>query len=1375
MSGNKTNTPDLSLVLQQLSSAIASMSKSQDSGKQDSKLTETFVFGQVSKYDGNNVKAWINTVRSAFEACGKGDYLKREISPQEPEYIEYCRYYGLIIFTFNPNTIELVQHCKTVFQVWSYMIRFEKDTFATSVRKFTTLLKTTYNGGTLRKWSELLTARFEDLESEWVSLNESTRCVLIISLLPRPSFDRLADRLTSRDKITMKDIINAFVEEDEKNKSSSLSTKRQDSESIIKQAAKAAVQKKSFHKSSKPSSSNRSELKCTYCHRNGHSVDQCHTKFWDDGHKSKNVPQTNRPGTSATNTNTNSANRQARSVVLKCTNRLPNGNSWIIDSGCTSHATNDDSNLIHPVQKSAVFEAAGGSPIISEKMGGTIINLNNGHKLQLSNVAFGNFNSNLLSVQKLFEDGYSIIFDGESENPTVTIRKGDFVTEASRNDDGLWVLINQPVHKMFNLWHHRLGHPGKTILDRVHFNHPEVDNKLGNCHECCQNKSIASSHKLPMIYKDVGVFEFLHIDLWESPTLSVSGCKYGMLIVDHFSRFCFGIPLKSKSDAAEAIIDFINYRQRRHKRVVRFIRTDCGREFVNSTLDDFCLENGIEHETTVGYAPEQNGIVERMNRTVFGTVRTLLNSANVPHYYWAETMITAICLINIWIRDDGLSPYEKFFDKKPTYNHLRTFGCVAYGHIPKGKRVTKLDPTSKRLLFLGYTKSPAMYRLLDPTDHEVYIMHDVKFVENEMYFSSDSTNQSSYHHSSDSSSSTGESLSSALVHFNSITSDNETNTSTQQSDNILDSSDNNDISVLPSTSSQSSFFPSSSSTSIMSPSSSPSSSSTLIDQHDSDYNPDDDFSDTRSSLSFDNDEQPVQRQLSRENRGVPPIRFGFKCVNSHVIPATYAEALGMPDADKWREAIHAEIDQLQKYKVFAKVPHDDSIRPIPTKWIFTRKRTGKYKARLVACGYRQQLGVDYNDTASPTPDRSLTNIVLSWAKTCRYKVRQLDVRTAFLNAPLDEPVYVRPPPGFGGSGLLKLEKALYGLKQSPLQWYRTIANHLQSIGFVRCTTDRCLFKRNDTILLLYVDDIIVTGKSESDIDSLIDELDIKFEITDLGNVNDYLGISIVEFHDRFELSQSKYISKVLEEFNMTNCHSAKVPMSSLYEYDDNEPVDNSLPVQKLIGCLLYIANRTRPDICFAVNWLSRYMSKPTGSLFKACKQILRYLAGTIDSTLVCGELSCDLELYTDSSFGQGTTRHSTSGIFVKCGNSSLFWRSMKQRKISVSSCEAESKALLDGYKTIIPILEIFEFIGFHVFLKFKCDNQSTIHIFKGGQMKKSRSFDIEIKKLVEIFEQTKYTIEYVETAWQLADMLTKPLSFVSFKNLLNHFNIMTNV
>ena len=222
------------------------------------------------------------------------------------------------------------------------------------------------------------------------------------------------------------------------------------------------------------------------------------------------------------------------------------------------------------------------------------------------------------------------------------------------------------------------------------------------------------------------------------------------------------------------------------------------------------------------------------------------------------------------------------------------------------------------------------------------------------------------------------------------------------------------------------------------------------------------------------------------------------------------------------------------------------------------------------------------------------------------------IRTAFLNASLNEPVYVHPPPGFEGGGLLKLEKALYGLKQSPLEWYRTISDHLIEIGFTKCISERCLFKRDNIVLLLYVDDIIVTGPNESEIDNLINELDRRFEITDLGNVGDYLGISITEFQDHFELSQSAYIKKILDEFNMSDCKGCLSPMTTLYEIVDGEEIDNSLPVQKLIGSLLYVANRTRPDICFAVNWLSRFMSKPTASLFRACKCVLRYLSRTIN-------------------------------------------------------------------------------------------------------------------------------------------------------------------
>ena len=119
MSNNKTKDADLAMVLDRLSQVIATLASSRTSTETDSKTTETFVFGQVSKYNGENVKAWINTVRSAFKACGKAHFLDHEIQPADPEYGEYCRFYGLMILTFTHNTIELIQHCKTVFAIWS--------------------------------------------------------------------------------------------------------------------------------------------------------------------------------------------------------------------------------------------------------------------------------------------------------------------------------------------------------------------------------------------------------------------------------------------------------------------------------------------------------------------------------------------------------------------------------------------------------------------------------------------------------------------------------------------------------------------------------------------------------------------------------------------------------------------------------------------------------------------------------------------------------------------------------------------------------------------------------------------------------------------------------------------------------------------------------------------------------------------------------------------------------------------------------------------------------------------------------------------------------------------------------------------------------
>mgnify|MGYP002712310054 CR=1 FL=1 len=711
------------------------------------------------------------------------------------------------------------------------------------------------------------------------------------------------------------------------------------------------------------------------------------------------------------------------------------------------------------------------------------------------------------------------------------------------------------------------------------------------------------------------------------------------------------------------MIKFILNRETRYKKKIRFIRTDNGTEFVNNMLETFCENNGIQHQKTNSYSPQQNGIVERNNRTIFETVRTLLNSANVPHEYWAETMVTAIYLINVWIKGDGISSYEKFFGRKPSYNHLKTFGCVAYYHQPKHLR-NKLEETSVKMMFIGYTNSTVNYRLLDPENLTVITTNDVRFDESELYF-------------------------------------------TESSDNrfIVQTAD----------------------------------SSTDIE-------------------SDDIEERVHDIQTSN--------LFGYSCINSSIIPTSYENALKMSDVEQWKEAIQKEVDQLQKYGVFERIPVDESRKIIKTKWIFTKKRSGIYKARLVACGYSQEFGYDYFQTASPTPDRSLTNIVLSYAKTFNHKVRQLDVRTAFLNAELDEPVYVETPPGFGSKGHLQLKKALYGLKQSPLQWYKTISSYLMAIGFKRSVTDRCLFKLDESLLLLYVDDMIITGPDESKLTQIVEKLEKRFEITDLGQVHDYLGLRITETETSFDLCQSVYIRKLLKEFNMEDCKVTNVPMSNLYQHNNEEEINESLPIQKLLGSLIYIANRTRPDICFAVNWLSRFIKKPTNSLWLAAKQILRFLAGTVDQKLVLGCLDSQIELFTDASFGQGETRHSTSGLLIRSGKSLLFWRSIKQNKISTSSCESESRAILDGYNSVVFIKEVMDFIGFRTTVKVKCDNKSANYIFSGSTMKKSKHFDLEIKKIIEVFsEDPDYGIEYVETSLQLADILTKPLMKISFERI----------
>ena len=960
---------------------------------------ENYVLSQIVKYDGKNLKHWLTSVKSAFRSCGYSHFLESELDENHPDYAIYQNCLGTISLTFIPEKFEVIEHCKSVFQVWSHMAKVEKDTYATAVRKFTELINCSYKGGSLRTWLETIIAKFESIESEWCKYTDKHRCVIVMCMLRSNSkFEQLADRIMMNQNGTMNDIMNEFIEYDEKIKSQSISSNFGLNEKTAKEKKKS-----------------KNGLKCSYCHKIGHKIEDC----WE---KQKCTPSssTTNEKSSSTSQKSNSKNQKkvAKTLILKSVEK--SSNIWILDSGCTSHTTVNENLLIDPKDKQVEFELASKDTVTSKKIGNVIIQPKPDCKLLLKDVAYGEFSSNLISVRKLTEDGFKIIF----EDNVAYISKNDISFTAKTDENNLWIINSQPKNFVLNLWHKRLAHCGQNVLKRIKNDVPAINLKYETCEDCMMNKSISIPHHTPMIYNNVKPFEMLHVDLLEAPVPSVQGSKYGMLIVDHYSRFTFGIPIVSKSDAASNLIEFIKFHQKKFKREVKTIRTDRGKEFINNELKTFCEENGITHETTVGYSPQQNGIVERMNRTVFDTVRLLLNSSNAPHKLWAETMCTSIYVINTWIREDGKSPYEKFHNKKPCYDHLKTFGCEAFYHQPKPKR-SKFDKTSVKLMFIGYTKSVSNFRLYNPVTDEVVITNDVKFNENKMYFNWFKTSRKTFDENS-------QSISSSIINMDDSNEDSEI-----ESEDEEQFQRNEDTESVFSDSE--SITSSSSSNTI-----NQSSSSTSRSYRDANYIPNEDEIESEDSLTLNenDDNEIIPRRSTRENRGVPPTRFGFKCVNTYNIPSTYDEAIKSAESNEWKQAIDKEIKQLVKYKVFEKVSHDQSRKVIPTKWIFTRKRDGTYKARLVACGYSQKFGIDYNEICSPTPDSSLTNIILSYAKTFNFKTRQLDVRTAFLNANLSEDLYVKTPPGFGNDGHLKLKKALYGLKQSPLMWYNTISSYL---------------------------------------------------------------------------------------------------------------------------------------------------------------------------------------------------------------------------------------------------------------------------------------------------------------------------------------------
>ncbi|WVZ49529.1 hypothetical protein U9M48_000877 [Paspalum notatum var. saurae] len=410
-------------------------------------------------------------------------------------------------------------------------------------------------------------------------------------------------------------------------------------------------------------------------------------------------------------------------------------------------------------------------------------------------------------------------------------------------------------------------------------------------------------------------------------------------------------------------------------------------------------------------------------------------------------------------------------------------------------------------------------------------------------------------------------------------------------------------------------------------------------------------------------------------------------------------------------------------------------------------------------------------------------IGLKWV----FKVHHMDVKSAFLNGDLSEEVYVQQPPGFvekySGSRVLRLSKALYGLRQAPRAWNARLDKELLGLGFVRNPFEHAVYRRgsDQEILLVgvYVDDLIITGPSSREIDVFKEQMKESFSMSDLGLLSYYLGIEVCQTEGSITVCQSAYARKILENAGMGECNMCHTSMESglkLSKKEDGEPVD-ATRYRSMIGSLRYLVN-SRPDLAYSVGIVSRYMENPKSRHWAAVKQLLRYVAGTINYGCRFKRQSaaeCRLVGFSDSDHaGDVNDRKSTGGYVFFFGTSLISWASQKQRVVALSSCEAEYIASATAACQAIWLSRVLtELTGRETpMVKLLVDNKSAIALSRNPvHHDRSKHIDTRFHFIRECVDEGKIDVRHVGTEEQLADILTKALGKVRFVELRQQLGV----
>ncbi|SGY38681.1 BQ5605_C003g02060 [Microbotryum silenes-dioicae] len=1037
--------------------------------------------------------------------------------------------------------------------------------------------------------------------------------------------------------------------------------------------------------------------------------------------------------------------------VANRVSQVNQGEIWILDTGASQHYVGDASLLSNRQSGNLKVQTASGQVVHCDTYGMVRFKLKSGASLSLANVYhLPGAPVNLISTRALFKSGAKCGWEDGKDVMTITYQGVILAKTLSGTgyaldftrivEDQAHVATRATVGAPLMEWHRRYGHvPVSSIMELVKSGAVEglvlTDEKVHDCEPCISSKSRASKFsELATQVTDVLQRVFMDIGFVAEDQVDFQGRKAYLAIVDQYSTAKWTFPLKTKS-AEEVTRVWIAFRQGVEKmtgRKIKRVRTDNGTEFTNKLIGADFQSQGILHETSAPYTPQQNGTVERFNGSLMAIVRAVLAASKLSWKYWSYVLAYATFVANriLHAKLEGKTAHEVFYGKKPKVSHFRPFGSTVYAQVPKSKR-SKLESTSVKGIFIGYDSEYNYRVLVDPdSDHKVIVTRDISVLEHK----------------------------SEQVGVPEVT------TLPVGPDEEKGPVDNDEIVV-----------------------------DELQDQVDGEQMPParqnrprweygDPAVKGRNPGRYEeidaNNEIPHRTRSQRRDAEQQVMYGSAMSVSLPPVPSNYEEAMASPEADKWIAAIKAELDAMARHQVLIDSDLPSGARALGSKWVFTRKENAqgevtRYKARLVAQGFAQRPGIEYNETFAPVARPSTILSLVGTAAAQGLFLEQFDFDSAFLNGTMTEMVYMKYPKGWDRpqtGQALRLVKSMYGTKQAPREWNAAVNSLMVERGYKRSDADSCLYvKRVDEkfiYITLYVDDGMVASNDQEFLDSEIEAFNKVYKLKRLGPVKLFLGLEFERTSDYIFVHQSKYIRDLVAMYGggSVSKHPVKVPMEPRSDVEHStDPFDDVALYQSAVGALQYAAHRARPDIVTSVRAAASKVSAPTQADWIAVKRIIRYLQGTVDWGLKFNHGgSTVFELYSDASWGDDMSTGKSIGAFVSIlAGAAISWQSKQQSMVATSTTEAEILAASAAAKEAMWLRRLaadLELEQPKATLIWE-DNQAVIAIaLNPAHHGRTKHYNVHHFYIRERVTAGDIRIKYCKTGAMTADILTKPLA-----------------